>query len=119
MEVKKCKRLNGELGLFATKNYNKDVVVFELSGEILDKPTKYSIHISNNKHIVDKLGVYINHSFEPSVKIVSDKVIALKNIVSGDEITFNYNASEINMAAPFTADGVNVCGKTVNQNNSN
>jgi hypothetical protein len=35
------------------------------------------------------------------------------DIQAGDELVFNYNDSEINMAAPFMVDGIPVCGKGV------
>ena len=62
-------------------------------------------------HVTDKYGSYINHSFDPNTKIVGNKVVAIKNIFKNDEITFNYNESEIDMSEPFMSDGIYVCGK--------
>ena len=61
-------------------------------------------------HIVDKYGSFINHSFQPNVSIQGNLIIAIKNINIQDEITFNYNESEINMACPFEIDGQLICG---------
>ena len=88
MEIRYCKRVQGN-GLFSTKSHNKNEVVFKLDGEILKNPNRYSIHIGNNQHIIDKYGVYMNHSFEPTTKIVEKDVIALVDINSGDELNFN------------------------------
>ena len=110
MEVKYCERVGGD-GLFSTKKYYKNNIIYTLTGEINDKPDKYSIEIGNNKHITDKLGIYMNHSFDPSIKIQGVSVISLKNIEPGDELCFNYNESETSMSCPFeTPEGL-VYGK--------
>ena len=38
-------------------------------------------------------------------------IIALHNIEEDEELTFNYNDSEINMSSPFYVDNILVCGK--------
>ena len=87
------------------------MIVFILSGPIKDKPCKYSIEISQNKHILDKNGIFMNHSFDPTCKINGDKVIAVKDINIGDELCFDYNQNETSMACPFNVDGMEVKGK--------
>jgi hypothetical protein len=97
--------------LYSDANFLKGSVVHTLSGELTLKPTKQSIHIGDGMHVTDKYGSYINHSFDPNTKIVGNKVVAIKNIFKNDEITFNYNESEIDMSEPFMSDGIYVCGK--------
>jgi len=99
------------LGLYATKQYQAGEVVHRLEGTLRLTPTKTSVHIGNGMHITDKFGSYMNHSFEPNTKIVSNQVIAIKDIAIHEEITFDYNESEVNMAEPFEVDGVWVKGK--------
>jgi len=101
----------GEKGLFVLKNFSINEIIFQLEGKELDKPSRESIHIGNNIHIHDEYGAFINHSFDPSVKIDGKNIIAIKEIKIGDEITFNYNDSEINMASPFMVNGIKVQGK--------
>ena len=112
MEIKTSNYIDG-LGLFVNTSYTKDDIIFVLDGDILDYPTRESIHIGNNKHIIDKFGSFINHSFNPNIKIDGKNVIALKNIKAGAEICFNYNHSEINMACPFHVNHQIVCGKLI------
>lgn len=100
----------GERGLFALRHFLQGEVVFVLDGKTFDHPTRESIHVGNGVHIHDEYGAYINHSFKPSTKIVGRFITAIKEINCGDEITFNYNESEINMASPFIADGIVVKG---------
>ena len=104
--VKFCKRVNGE-GLFTNSFIKKYNIVRLLEGPIKDVPDKYSIEIGTNRHITDKLGIYMNHSFQPSVFINGVEVVALKDIDIGEEICFNYNKNETSMACPFeTPNGI-------------
>ena len=111
MEVADSKLVDGK-GLILRKSVKKGEIVFVLSGRIFDHPTRESIHIGNNKHIYDEYGIFINHSFEPSVRIEGLNVVALKDLQDGHEITFNYNETEINMANSFYLGDVFVSGKT-------
>jgi hypothetical protein len=112
MEIRYNKDL-GENGLYTGKAYTKNEVIFVLDGKVFDKPTRESIYVGDGKHIHDKFGQYINHSFNPTVYIDGNKVKALKDIELDVEITFNYNENEINMACPFIVDGTKVCGKNI------
>jgi len=109
MEVKSSVTIEG-LGLFTKNNHDKDSVVFTLEGIENDNPTRESIHIGGNKHVTDKWGTFMNHSFNPTTKINGYDVVALKDIKRGDELTFNYNESEISMACPFKVGNTLVCG---------
>ena len=110
MEVKYSKRVNGK-ALFSKNKILKNDIVFVLKGEILDKPTKYTIEIDKDKHILDKYGIYLNHSFTPNTKIDGKNVIALNDINVGEELHFNYNDNETCMACPFETKDGKVFGK--------
>jgi len=60
MEIRNSK-LTGEKGLFSTKKYKKGDIVYILSGEIFDKPTRETIHIGNNKHTINLAYTLITH----------------------------------------------------------
>jgi len=102
---------NGGKGLFSTRDYSKGQIIYVLTGEIYDKPTRETIYIGENKHIYDKYGIYINHSFNPNIYIDKNRVIALNKINKDEELMFNYNDNEINMANPFYVNYILVCGK--------
>jgi hypothetical protein len=116
MEIRYSK-LTGEKGLFSTKKYKKGELLYILSGDIFDKPTRETIHIGGNKHIYDKYGIYINHSFNPNICIRGSELIALCDIEIDDELFFNYNDTEINMANPFYVNDILVCGIKQNKEN--
>jgi len=98
-------------GLFATKKYTQDEILFFLEGPISSFPTRETIHIGRNRHICDDYGIYINHSFTPTIFINHIAVVALRNIEIGEELVFNYNENEINMASPFYVENILVSGK--------
>ena len=98
-------------GVFSKKTFQSGDIIHVLIGRIIDSPNRESIHIGNNEHIIDSYGSYINHSFDSNAKIEGKNVVAIKDIGKYEEITFNYNDSEINMACPFELDNIKVCGK--------
>lgn len=87
MEIKNSNQINGK-GVFSTKEYKKNEVIFVLSGTISSKPTRESIHIGNNQHIDDEYGRYINHSFDPNINICGTNVVALRDIQIDEELVF-------------------------------
>jgi hypothetical protein len=110
MEIRESENTKGK-GLFATKSYNKGEIVFTLTGIISDIPSRESIHIGDNKHILDSFGMFINHSFDPNIFIDKYQVVAIKDIVKNEELVFNYNETEVNMSCPFLVDNILVKGK--------
>lgn len=91
-------------GVFATGTFKKGEKLFDMNGEIVTHPTRTSIQIGKNKHIEDDIGIYVNHHCHPTAKVNQKKraLISIKNIEIGDEITFDYNQNEDQLATPFT-----------------
>ena len=89
--------------------------IYNLTGTILTYPTRTSIQIGPSQHIEDDQGKYINHSCDPSVRVVGNKLIGVKQINNGDSITFDYNETEDTMSNPFTCHccGEEISGKLV------
>lgn len=79
-----------------------DTVVYELTGPVSTQPTQTSIQIHDDGlHIQDRLGQFINHNCNPTMRIMGKKLISTCTIRTGDSITFDYNQSEDVMASPF------------------
>lgn len=110
MIAKFSDRINA-LGLFIDRDIKKDQTIFVLHGNILNKPNKYSIEVGKNKHIVDRWGRYLNHSFYPNTKIEKDKVVAIQDISKGEKMHFNYNENETKNSCPFITSLGPVTGK--------
>ena len=105
---------DGYKGLFASKDIRAGSVIFHLKGCVSTCANKYSIQLSRNKHLdfppvrkpnddLDYAWQYLNHSCDPNGYLNAAEYCfrALRNISKGEEITFNYLATEYELASPF------------------
>lgn len=108
-----CERVGGK-ALFTQQPFLEGDLVHILSGKVTDKPTKYSIEIGRDQHIMDDFGQFMNHSSSPTTKIIGTMVIAVKDIKEYEEINFDYNVSETKCVAPFIdlESGNNIVGNS-------
>jgi hypothetical protein len=105
------KHINDMNGVFLAGSCKSGDVVRDLNGfEITNSPTRTSIQVAEGVHVEDKIGSYVNHDCNPSCEVDGTKLIALRDLYPGDEITFDYSKSESMMASPFTC---RCCGKTI------
>jgi hypothetical protein len=105
--------LRGQRGVVAVENIEEGEVILAVNGRPTNVPSRYSIQIGENEHIdlphdaetVRGPGLYpwqyLNHSCEANAMLVGRNFVALRTIRPAEEVTFNYNASEYDMAAPF------------------
>ena len=98
--IEYSERVSGK-ALFTSVPFLKDEIIYTLTGKISTIRTKYTIEIGINKHILDNFGMYMNHSSFPTVKIKGNSVIAIRDIMPGEEINFDYNQSESLICSPF------------------
>jgi hypothetical protein len=108
----RVRRVNGAYALMANCQIAKDEVIFHLQGEINDKPSKRSLQVEKNEHLeplsydpsdLRSLISFFNHSCDPSAYICFEDytVRALRDLEPDEEVTFNYNTTEYEMANPF------------------
>ena len=98
MEIKTKNNLKG---LYASKDFELNSKIHKLDGETRSKPTKITIEIGYKRHIIDNYGMHMNHSFDPSCKIIDSYITSIKDIKKGDELTYNYDENETKLAHPF------------------
>jgi hypothetical protein len=67
-------------GLYSNRTYTTGEIVRKLKVTLVLNPTQKSIHIGYGMHIIDEYGQYINHSFEPNIRIELNNMIAIRNI---------------------------------------
>jgi len=104
----------GFKGVYAKQAIKRDCVIFHLKGNITSRPSKYTIQLANHKHLnfpairrpnddVDYCWQYLNHCCEPNgyMNTRERTFRALRDIASGEEISFNYLTTESEMAEPF------------------
>lgn len=98
---------NGQHGLFCETVFPKGSVVMSYPlNKVQDFPTRTSVQVGVDQHIeVGDTLAFMNHSSNPTCKLrVQDnalQVVPLRDLSVGDQITFNYNATEYDMAEPF------------------
>lgn len=100
--------------------------LFRIEGVETTKATRYSVQVGPQSHIDLSPGDdeslilskyfwrFLNHGCEPNTRIESRDVIAIRDIQRGEDVTFNYNTTEYEMAEPFTCHcGAASCAGTI------
>ena len=105
------KEEGGRKGVYALKDLDEGSIVVDLaSGKLVREPTRTSIQVGDGFHIEDEVGCFINHLCQPSCKIKAFFVVTLRDVREGEEITFDYDESEDEIASPFKCE---CCGKMI------
>lgn len=107
-------RQDGSQHLIAMQPIPAGTRLFRIEGVETRKATRYSVQVDAHSHIDmapsgdDGLVLskffwrFLNHSCEPNTRIQFRDVIVLRDIQRGEDVTFNYNTTEYDMAEPFT-----------------
>ncbi len=110
----------GHFEVIALRSFTPGEILFRIEGKRAAHPTRFTVQIDEGVHIdlddgidIDKIRYryywrFMNHSCVPNTYIRNLEVVALKLISSGEQITFNYNTTEFDMAAPFVCN----CGQS-------
>lgn len=97
---------NNQNALFALKSYQPGEIIAHFSaGSISAEPTYLTVQIGIGKHITlqPTFLQYINHGCEPNVFFNTStlELVALKEIIQEEEMTFFYPSTEWKMTQPF------------------
>ena len=97
------KAKGSEKGLFATSDISAGEVLIKFEGVELDHATRTSLQISRWKHLEGpgEIDDYLNHSCSPNCYVKDRELIASVDIVSGDEVTFDYDTTDYDMKDGF------------------
>lgn len=99
--------------LVALSSFNRGDIVLVLNGIECSSPNRYTIQIGPNLHLAPEnqpeglgkdnncMWMFTNHSCSPNTVIRDRTLTALFEINPGDEITFDYETTEFEMAEPF------------------
>ncbi len=96
-------------GLFADEFIHKGNIILVLTGNRFPEPTRTSIQI-RGQNVEHYEGGFLNHHCNPNAVILEVEdvkegiVVAKKHIYKGEEITFDYETTELELAAPFKCD---------------
>ncbi len=104
----------GAFGLRSNTAISKGEEILHLVGETSEYPTKYTVQIATNSHIGSYFSQncegdesnfwrFLNHSCNPNAgfQFPEKKLLALREIGNGEEITFNYLTTEYKMHSPL------------------
>ena len=87
--------------------------LFPISGLRTQTPSKYSVQIAADWHVDPGVGPraqeamdehfwrFMNHSCEPNVMLRDQRVVVLRPIHPGEDVTFDYHTTEYELAEPF------------------
>ena len=87
--------------------------LFYIDGRERSTPTRFSVQVGRGVHLDqddarnadDRVARYpwryMNHHCEPSTEIRDRYVIARRDIAGGEDVTFDYNTTEYDLAEPF------------------
>lgn len=99
--------------LLATEAVRAGAVVLAIEGADVERPSRYSVQVERDVHVEAPGGLaaqgllerhpwrFTNHSCDPNTMLSGRNLVAVRPIEAGEEITFNYNTTEYELAAPF------------------
>ena len=107
----KIVEINGMKGVITTIDADAGDIVYEFRGEKILRPTRTSVQIGS-RHIEEDVIAYVNHSCTPNVNVEDMRyndwnmfgtyaLISIRDIAAGEELTFDYNSTEDEVAHPF------------------
>lgn len=109
--IRRWGKKKGQHARYATCDIRKDEVILYLKkpSRKIDHPTAYTIQFDKDIHYEPLRGTYyLNHSCNPTGYIFFDDCSfrALRDVRKGEELTFHYCTTELELSAPFQC----VCG---------
>ena len=96
-------------------------LILRIDGELASLPSRHSVQIDTDVHVAPAAAAagqhpldhgywrYLNHSCDPNATLRGRALLALRDIAANDDVTFDYNPTEWDMAEPFACH----CGSAV------
>jgi len=116
----------GHFRIAATRPFAPGETVLPIGGAEVPEPSRYSIQVDEGVHLevpgdaTDLHEIFekypwrfLNHSCAPNTAIRGRTVVAIRPIARDDEVTFDYNTTELAMASPFVCRCGHCGGRTV------
>ena len=106
-------RADGEYRLVTLRSVDAGERLFRMEGEEMSRPSRYSVQLAEDLHLDLEGGQsmeeildryywrFMNHSCEPNSCIRERDVYALRAVEPWENVTFDYNTTEYEMAEPF------------------
>jgi uncharacterized membrane protein YeiB len=98
----------GFASLYAARSFARGDVVFPLRGRPVVRPTRFSIQVGRDLHLdpisdAESPWGSLNHGCDANVAIDVERrvIVARRGIAAGDQLRFDYNTTEWELAEPF------------------
>ena len=86
--------------LVAGRPFQTGETVLRLTGFAQRTPARTTIHVGGGDHIEHHCGRFLNHSCTPTTRIDGRRLVAVRTITEGEDITFDYMVTGT-VVAPF------------------
>ncbi|HEX7275740.1 MAG TPA: SET domain-containing methyltransferase [Acidimicrobiales bacterium] len=92
-------------GVYASEPIAAGECVLVLPAVFDTTPGRHTIQVGAGRHqaFTNEIDDFLNHSCDPNAVVDAEnlRILALRPIAAGEEVTFHYEASEWDMAEPF------------------
>jgi hypothetical protein len=99
--------------------------LLQIQGVLTETPHRCSVQVAARLHLSPPADLrpdsqpdlylwrYLNHACQPNAAVVGRGLIALRDIAAGEEVTFDYNRNEYEIAEPFACHCGACGGRTI------
>ena len=102
---------SGQHAVVANADIERGEVVLAVTGQEVALPTRYTLQVGRSLHIEAQqdgdgpdgypVWRFMNHGCEPNIVLRGRSFVAKRFIRAGEEVTFDYDSTEWDMASPF------------------
>jgi hypothetical protein len=102
---------SGQHAVVANADIERGEVVLMVTGQEVAVPTRYTLQVDRDLHIEAEqdgdgpdgypVWRFMNHGCDPNILLRGRGFVALRAIRAGEEVTFDYDTTEWDMASPF------------------
>ena len=93
--------VQGMKAVVVVSEYGPNQVLRRLQGRTYEVASKNSICVAPGMHVVDRFGMYVNHSCTPNTRVETGYLVTNRDINPGAEVTIDYRKTEKLLFAPF------------------
>lgn len=106
------------IGAYAGRDIHPGEKLCSVTGAVSTRPTRMSLQIGPSLHIEPDQAAwqYINHSCDPNLAVdfTEWRFAAVRSIVAGEELNWNYLTTEWHLSSPFECRcGAKGCFRTI------
>jgi hypothetical protein len=100
---------HGQHCVVTTAPVKRGQVVLAIDGPTVSTPTRYTVQVGEGQHVDAEARTdggfpiwrFLNHACEPNTRLIGRALTAVRDLPVGQEVSFDYDSTEWDMAAPF------------------